>query len=94
MPLKEGSSRETISENIATLIREGKDPDQAAAIAYSSAGKAKDEVMQAAGVMFLCNNTHVLLLKRSAHGDMEGFWCWPGGKIEAGENMVDADNRS
>jgi len=37
MPLKEGSSRETISQNIATEIRAGKDPKQAAAIAYSKA---------------------------------------------------------
>lgn len=39
MPLKEGSSRETISENIATEVRAGKDPKQAAAIAYHEAGK-------------------------------------------------------
>lgn len=37
MPLKEGSSQETISQNIATEIRAGKDPKQAAAIAYSKA---------------------------------------------------------
>lgn len=37
MPLKAGSSRETISSNIATEIRHGKDPKQAAAIAYSKA---------------------------------------------------------
>jgi hypothetical protein len=42
MPLKEGSSQETISENIATEIRAGKPRDQAAAIAYSKAGKARD----------------------------------------------------
>lgn len=43
MPLKEGSSAETRSENIATEIRAGKDPKQAAAIAYSKAGEAKDK---------------------------------------------------
>lgn len=37
MPLKEGSSRETISENIATEIRAGKPPKQAQAIAFSKA---------------------------------------------------------
>lgn len=37
MPLKEGSSQEVISENIATEVRAGKDPKQAAAITYSKA---------------------------------------------------------
>ena len=39
MPLEKGSSQETISKNIGTEIRAGKDPKQAAAIAYSVAGK-------------------------------------------------------
>ena len=37
MPLRSGSSQETISENIAQLIREGYPQEQAAAIAYSKA---------------------------------------------------------
>lgn len=37
MPLKEGNSREAISQNIAIEIRHGHDPKQAAAIAYSKA---------------------------------------------------------
>lgn len=37
MPLQTGSSRDVISANIATEIRAGKDPKQAAAIAYSKA---------------------------------------------------------
>jgi hypothetical protein len=43
MPLKEGSSQATISENIAELIRSGRDPDQAKAIAYEKAGKSRDD---------------------------------------------------
>lgn len=39
MPLKKGKSN--ISSNIATEIRSGKEPKQAAAIAYSVAGKSK-----------------------------------------------------
>lgn len=37
MPLEEGSSKATIAQNIGTEIKAGKDPKQAAAIAYSKA---------------------------------------------------------
>ena len=40
-PLKRGSSKKTISANIAELIRSGRKPDQAAAIAHKQAGKSK-----------------------------------------------------
>jgi len=43
MPLQEGSSQETISENIRRLINEGYERDQAAAIAYSKAGKSRND---------------------------------------------------
>lgn len=41
MPLKKGSSKSTISKNIGELIKSGRPPDQAAAIAYSKAGKGR-----------------------------------------------------
>lgn len=40
MPLKKGSSKKAVQSNIRTLIREGKPPKQAAAIAYSKARQA------------------------------------------------------
>lgn len=43
MPLKTGSSKKVISENIATEVRAGKKISQAAAIAYSKAGKSKSK---------------------------------------------------
>ena len=43
MPLKKGSSKKVIQQNIATEIKAGKPPKQAAAIAYSKAGKSKSK---------------------------------------------------
>jgi len=42
MPLKKGSSREAMSENIAELVRAGHPQKQAEAIAYRVAGKDVD----------------------------------------------------
>lgn len=89
MPLEEGSSQETISKNIATEIRAGKEPDQAAAIAYSKAGKDSAEVApRAAGIMYQSGGK-VLLLKRSvASKDYVEHWGFPAGGIEDGETPV------
>ena len=43
MPLKSGSSHEIISANIAELIKSGHEPKQAEAIAYKTAGRARDD---------------------------------------------------
>lgn len=40
MPLKNGKSKKVISENIAELIRSGRDRAQAVAIAFDHAGKS------------------------------------------------------
>lgn len=41
MPLKKGSSKRTVSRNIAELKKSGYGSQQAAAIAYKKAGKSK-----------------------------------------------------
>ena len=41
MPLKKGKSEESVSENIATLMTEGRPQNQAIAIAMSKAGKTR-----------------------------------------------------
>jgi hypothetical protein len=43
MPLKKGSSKKTISKNIATEMHHGKSQKQAIAIAYSVAKKSKSK---------------------------------------------------
>lgn len=43
MPLKKGSSKKVIQQNIKTEIAAGKKPEQAAAIAYKKAGKTKKQ---------------------------------------------------
>ncbi len=40
-PLRKGSSKKVISENIGELIRSGRPKDQAVAIAMNKAGKSK-----------------------------------------------------
>lgn len=44
MPLKSGSSKETISDNISELVHSGRPKRQAVAIAMSKAGKKKPKL--------------------------------------------------
>ncbi len=44
----------------------------------------------ASGVILRSPSGSVLLLRRSAAGDHEGEWCFPGGKLEDGEDAASA----
>jgi len=50
MPLKEGSSKSEISENIRTEMHHGKPQKQAIAIAMRKAGKSKEDEYRPIGV--------------------------------------------
>jgi 8-oxo-dGTP pyrophosphatase MutT (NUDIX family) len=94
MPLEKGSSQAAISANIATEVNAGKDPKQAAAIAYSVAGKSKadSETVKAAGTLVVADG-NVLFLRRGNGGDHPGEFAFPGGHIEVGETPEEAARR-
>lgn len=47
-------------------------------------------MIRAAGILILDKKGLALFLKRGPGGDMPGLWCVPGGRIEDGEEPVDA----
>ncbi|QGZ66365.1 NUDIX hydrolase [Paraburkholderia acidisoli] len=86
MPLEQGSSREAISHNIATERAAGKPEKQAIAIAYSEAGKSRQDAEEStqincAGVLFRAPGPLYLLVRRSDTGE----WEQPGGHAEGDE---------
>lgn len=86
MPLVKGSSQEAISQNIAELVRSGHEPAQAAAIAYRAA-QGEDS---AAGILYRCGDSVLLLLRAATAGDFPLTWGLPGGGIEEGESPEQA----
>lgn len=56
MPLKHGKSKKTLQENIKTEIEHGKDPRQAAAIAYSVRRKSMQKMAEGGMVEESCEH--------------------------------------
>lgn len=54
-PLKKGSSEKTISKNIETEVNAGKPVKQAAAIAYSQAGKSRNKDMKMSDAAYIAD---------------------------------------
>jgi len=86
MPLAKGSSPETVSANIAELVRSGHPVEQAAAIAYKV---ARDEDT-AAGIVYRAGNSVLLVNRAPDSGDYPLHWAFPGGHIEPGETPEQA----
>jgi len=78
MPLKQGSSQEVISHNIAELVRAGHPQKQAEAIAYKEAGE--DEAVKYAGILLTYAGKALFL-----HDPESSLWMLPGGHMEDGE---------
>ena len=86
MPLAKGSSQETISENIAELVRSGHSVEQAAAIAYK-VSRGEDS---AAGICYRSGDSVLLVLRAATAGDFPHTWGFPGGGIEQDETPEQA----
>ncbi len=78
-PLKEGSSREVVSANIAELVRAGHKVAQAAAIAYKQAGEdcekfSEDELTGIASRALLAGDRDIVALDYDStrHTDVDG----------------------
>jgi 8-oxo-dGTP pyrophosphatase MutT (NUDIX family) len=54
---------------------------------------SKDAKLSAAGIVYITGDKEILLLKRSGEGDHAGEWALPAGKVEEGEEPIDAARR-
>ena len=99
MPLEKGSSKETISKNIAELVKSGRPQNQASAIAYQEARKShgidKEESHQRdlkeepdtnlVAFIVYTDGDKILWLKRTK----DDSWGFPGGHVEKGESPIE-----
>ncbi len=79
MPLEQSSSKKALGENIATEIEHGKDPKQAAAIAYETQ-RANDEYVPS---IVECVPEHVTLA--TLNEENKKYWAHRGGEESRSE---------
>ena len=88
MPLKEGSSKAIIQENIKEMIAAGHDPKQAMAAAYANARKANvtdEEENSIVAFVVYTDDEKVLWMRRTK----DNTWGFPGGHVEDGESPIE-----
>lgn len=86
MPLQRGAGPASIVANIGELVAAGHQAMQAAAIAY----EYEHGTDRAAGILFRCGDSVLLLLRRAGECDCPLTWAFPGGSIEEGETPEQA----
>jgi hypothetical protein len=88
MPLKEGSSKAIIQENIKEMIAAGHDPKQAMAAAYANARKSNvidEEENPVVAFVVYTDDEKILWVRRTK----DNSWGFPGGHVEEGESPIE-----
>ena len=90
MPLKSGSSKAVISENIAEMIKAGHPKEQAVAAAYSNARKdsgidEKEGDTDLVAFIVYTDDEKILWMRRTK----DNSWGFPGGHVEEGESPIE-----
>jgi len=88
MPLKEGSSKAIIQENIKEMIAAGHDPKQAMAAAYVNARKSNvidEEENPVVAFVVYTDDEKILWVRRTK----DNSWGFPGGHVEEGESPIE-----
>ena len=90
MPLKSGSSKAVISENIAEMIKAGHPKEQAVAAAYSNARKdsgidEKEGDTHLVAFIVYTDDEKILWMRRTK----DNSWGIPGGHVEEGESPME-----